>query len=124
MLVTFHRPLFHTAPQVPYGAYIPTLDTPFIGNAPGVWEDTRPPNASCWRLSNDDYTKGATVGAAEPTWLWWVDILGVVVRFVHKHLVITYVFGGGAMDMATVISEVVRGILKPQSPPAVKLVTG
>eukprot|EP00438_Fugacium_kawagutii_P034713 Skav216627 [mRNA] locus=scaffold3008:443582:458817:- [translate_table: standard] len=50
------------ARSVPYGAYIPTLDTPFIGNAPGVWEDTRPPNASCWRLSNDDYTQGA-VGA-------------------------------------------------------------
>ena len=46
-------------PEVPYGAYIPTLVTPFIGNAPGVWEDMRPPNRSCWRLSNDDYTSGA-----------------------------------------------------------------
>lgn len=45
--------------EVPYGAYIPTLATPFIGNAPGVWEDMRPPNRSCWRLSNDDYTSGA-----------------------------------------------------------------
>lgn len=47
--------------KVPYGAYIPTLATPFIGNAPGVWEDMRPPNRSCWRLSNDDYTSGQWV---------------------------------------------------------------
>lgn len=44
--------------EVAYGAYIPTLTAPFIGNAPGVWEDLRPPNRSCWRLINDDYTSG------------------------------------------------------------------
>jgi len=44
--------------KVAYGAYIPTLTAPFIGNAPGVWEDLRPPNRSCWRLINDDYTSG------------------------------------------------------------------
>ncbi|CAJ1349729.1 unnamed protein product [Effrenium voratum] len=44
--------------NVPYGLFPPTLDTPFIGDAPGVWEDMRPPNKTCWRLSNDDYTRG------------------------------------------------------------------
>ena len=41
-----------------WGVLEPTLDTPFVGNAPGVWEDLRPPSRSCWRISNDDYTRG------------------------------------------------------------------
>ena len=57
-----------------YGAYIPTLTAPFIGNAPGVWEDLRPPNRSCWRLINDDYTSG---------WdgMWGAEMVGDVFFF-------------------------------------------
>ena len=54
----FDLDFFHACTEVAYGAYIPTLTAPFIGNAPGVWEDLRPPNRSCWRLINDDYTSG------------------------------------------------------------------
>eukprot|EP00931_Biecheleriopsis_adriatica_P123985 TRINITY_DN9905_c0_g1_i2.p1 TRINITY_DN9905_c0_g1~~TRINITY_DN9905_c0_g1_i2.p1 ORF type:complete len:2023 (-),score=270.08 TRINITY_DN9905_c0_g1_i2:1163-7231(-) len=35
----------------------PTLASPYFGGAPGVWEDTRPPNQTAWRIVNDDYTR-------------------------------------------------------------------
>ena len=39
----------------------PTLATPFVGGAPGTWEDLRPPSRSAWRLSNDIYLRGRLV---------------------------------------------------------------
>eukprot|EP00931_Biecheleriopsis_adriatica_P025063 TRINITY_DN15489_c0_g1_i1.p1 TRINITY_DN15489_c0_g1~~TRINITY_DN15489_c0_g1_i1.p1 ORF type:complete len:2718 (-),score=458.01 TRINITY_DN15489_c0_g1_i1:101-8230(-) len=41
--------------------YIPTLQTPFIGGAPGKWEDMRPISNSAWRLTNDDYIQSWAV---------------------------------------------------------------
>ena len=56
--------------------YAPTfvLDMPFIGNAPGVWEDLRPPNRSCWRLSNDDHTQGTIVHVS------WLGFNGIKIK--------------------------------------------
>eukprot|EP00440_Ansanella_granifera_P014452 gb/GFBE01015706.1/.p1 GENE.gb/GFBE01015706.1/~~gb/GFBE01015706.1/.p1 ORF type:complete len:2679 (+),score=463.31 gb/GFBE01015706.1/:1-8037(+) len=38
--------------------YSRSVDTPFLGGAPGRWEDTRPPSRAAWRIANDDYTRG------------------------------------------------------------------
>ena len=37
----------------------PTLVTPFVGGAPGTWEDLRPPSQSAWRLSDLDLKEWA-----------------------------------------------------------------
>eukprot|EP00434_Breviolum_minutum_P005970 symbB.v1.2.005264.t1/scaffold286.1/size306100/3 len=42
-------------------ALAPTMVTPFVGGAPGKWEDLRPPAMSAWRLNNDVYTRGQWV---------------------------------------------------------------
>ena len=70
----FDLDFIHTCTEVAYGAYIPTLTAPFIGNAPGVWEDLRPPNRSCWRLINDDYTSGGI--RDDGGWCWMMGMMG------------------------------------------------
>lgn len=52
------RPHWDRVSNVTDPALEPTVATPYLGNAPGRYEDTRPPDRAVWKIINDDYTKG------------------------------------------------------------------